>query len=89
MRGLKGSYSLAGLIAIFLCGFLTLELGAAMEAAAVEVKIVSPSSGKRGAWHSTDFALDEIQHCVGKGLRGRCLSGFDPRHDFVVDKRCL
>ena len=45
MRGSKGGYGLAGLIVIFLCGFLTLELGAAMEAAAVEVKIVSPSSG--------------------------------------------
>src|SRR5258708_7594335 len=44
MRGLKGRYGFAGLIVIFLCGFLTLELGAAMEAAAHEVKIISPTS---------------------------------------------
>jgi len=60
-----------------------------MEAAAVEVKIVSPSSGSVVRGTVPISLLDEIQHCVGKGLRGRCLSGFDPRHDFVVDKRCL
>jgi hypothetical protein len=45
MRGLKGRYSFAGLVVVFLFSFLMLELGAVMEAAALEVKIISPTSG--------------------------------------------
>jgi len=46
MRGLRDGYGFVGLIVIFLCGFLTLELGGPMIAAAAEqVKIKKPAEG--------------------------------------------
>jgi Bacterial Ig domain len=42
MRGLRDPYGFAGLIVIFLCGFLTLELGRPVIAAAEPVKITKP-----------------------------------------------
>ncbi|HWJ41212.1 MAG TPA: Ig-like domain-containing protein [Candidatus Limnocylindrales bacterium] len=45
MRGLKGRHSLAGLVLVFLFGFLTLQLGEPLKAAAGPIKIVSPLGG--------------------------------------------
>lgn len=45
MRGLRDGYGFVGLIVIVLCGFLTLELGGPMNAAAGQVKIASPVGG--------------------------------------------
>ena len=39
MRGFKDGYGFVGLIVIFLCGFLTLQLGVPKNAAAYQVKI--------------------------------------------------
>src|SRR5882757_3847933 len=44
MRGCKDGLGFVGLIVIFLSGFLALELGGPMNAAAVQVKITSPTS---------------------------------------------
>jgi Big-like domain-containing protein len=44
MRGFKDGYGFVGLIVILLFGFLTLGLGAPIEAAAYEVKIAAPLS---------------------------------------------
>ena len=42
MRGFKDGYGFVGLIVIFLCGLLTLDLGAPIEAAAYKIKIAAP-----------------------------------------------
>jgi Bacterial Ig domain len=44
MRGFKDGYGFVGLIAFFLCGFLTLQMGAPENAAAYRVKIAAPSN---------------------------------------------
>lgn len=44
MRGLKEGYGAVGLIVIFLCGLLTLDLAGAANASAYEVKIKSPGN---------------------------------------------
>src|SRR5271156_2580923 len=44
MRGFKDAYGFVGLIVIFLFGFLTLDLGGPVRAAAYEVKIASPTN---------------------------------------------
>ena len=44
MRGFKDGYGFVGLIVIFLCGLLTLDLGAPIEAAAYKIKIAAPLS---------------------------------------------
>ena len=44
MRGLRDGYGFVGLIVIFLCSFLTLDLGGAINASAVVIKIVKPAN---------------------------------------------
>ena len=87
MRGLKDGYGLAGLIVILVCGFLVLDLGGPMKAAASPVKITSPAGGSVVSG-TVPISLDEVQGLIRERIRRRHISRFDPSRNFVVINQC-
>ncbi len=85
MRGLKGSYGLAGLITFFLCGFLILESAGFAGVATAQVSINSPSPDSIVKGTVANPIEEGRQDSVGGLIHRRGLSGVDSAQQDVVE----